>query len=106
MVGYSLAMLTLLLLACSTTSGSPDPESPAAKSAAAIEQAAEAATQIEATSHAIAIKTRAEIDRRARDESSSLDLSSDLEALKKEIQSVEDSLDQAAKILARPTDWR
>jgi hypothetical protein len=106
MVGYSLSMLTLLLLACSTTSGPPDPESPTAKSAEAIEQAAKAATQIEAVSHVIAFKTRAEIDRRVRDEPSSLDLSNDLEALKKEIQSIEDNLDQAAKMLALVPDWR
>jgi hypothetical protein len=104
MAGYSLPMLTLLLLACSTTSGPADPESPAGKSAGAIEQAANAATQIEAISTAIALKARAEIDRGVTNERSFLELSNDLESLKKEIQSLETDLDQAAKMLAIPTD--
>jgi predicted nucleic acid-binding Zn-ribbon protein len=70
----------------------------------AIEQAANAAIQVEAASHAIAIKTRAKIDGGATDESSTLDLSRDLETLKEGIQSLEDNLDQAAKMLAIPTD--
>jgi hypothetical protein len=106
MVGYSLPMLTLLLLACSTTNGPAEPESPAAKSVEAIEQAGIAATQIEAISNSIAIKARAEIDRGSTGEPSFLDLSSELEALKTEIQSIENNLDQTVKVLAIPTDWR
>lgn len=104
MAGYSLPMLTLLLLACSTTNGPTDPESPAGKSAGAIEQAANAATQIETISNAIALKARAEIDRGVTNERSFLALSNDLESLKKEIQSIEDNLNQAAKMLAIQSD--
>jgi phosphate uptake regulator len=93
-------MLYLLLIACSTSSGPASPESPAGNSLAALSQAGEAASKLEAVGGALASKARAQLDGQNPEAPGSL--REEMERIGEEVKAIRENLQEAAEALELP----
>jgi hypothetical protein len=99
-------MLTLLLLACSTSNGPSNVPNPSEQSLAAIEKAEAVAVGIETESGSIAQTARKALQQELPDKDAADSIETTLKSLQENVKALEKHLNEAGEVLAFPNNRR